>query len=144
MVPWHRYLQRHDAFTCMSHSPHTNFALFQASVDWLFDGFNATLLAFGQSGMGKSATLFAEGSHVEQPLFHSILQQMFAQKLPAAHGGQSHRIGFSCWELLHHQVFDLLADPCQQDGPNQVGHTSFCALFFRPDFALHLSKLPCC
>lgn len=96
----------------------TNRALFQASVKWLFGGFNATLLAFGQSGVGKSSMLFAEGSHAEQPLFHSILQQIFAQEPPAAQG---RRIGFSCWEILQHQAVDLLAGPCQQDNPPQVG-----------------------
>ncbi|KAL3133654.1 microtubule motor activity, variant 2 [Trebouxia sp. C0010 RCD-2024] len=92
----------------------------QAPVDWLFDGFNATLFAYGHSGTGKSATLFAEGCNAEQPLFHSIIQQIFAQKLPTAYGGQTHRIGFSCWALLQHQVFDLLAPPCQEGAPNQA------------------------
>ena len=101
----------------------------QASANWLLDGFNATLLAFGQSGTGKSSTLFSEGAHAEQPLLHSMVQQVFAQKLPAGHGGQTHRIGFSCWEVLHHQVVDLLADPCQQNKPLQVGDISCYAVF---------------
>lgn len=104
----------------------TNHVLFQECVSWLLEGFNATLLAFGQSGLGKSSTLLAEGSHADQPLFHSILQQIFAQELPAAHGRQTRRIGFSFWEVLKHQVVDLLAGPCQQDNPPQVGHTSSC------------------
>ena len=103
--------------------------LFQAPVDWLFDGFNATLFAYGQSGTGKSVTLFAEGCNAEQPLFHSIMQRIFAQKLPAAHGGHTHRIGFSYWEVLQHQVLDLLAPSCQELGPNQVRHASCCAVF---------------
>lgn len=102
--------------------------MFQAPVDWLFDGFNATLFAYGHSGTGKSATLFAEGCNAEQPLFHSIIQQIFAQKLPTAYGGQTHRIGFSCWALLQHQVFDLLAPPCQEGAPNQVRHSPCCAV----------------
>lgn len=78
--------------------------------------------------MGKSSTLFAEGSQAEQPLLHSILQQMFAQQLTAARGRQTHRIGLSCWEVLQHQLVDLLADPCQQDNSSQVGRASFYAV----------------
>lgn len=121
--------------TCIN-SNSTQHCSVQASVNWLFDGFNATLLVFGQSGTGKSSTLFSEGAHAEQPLLRSMVQQIFAQKLPEGHGGQPQRIGFSCWEVLHHQVVDLLADPCQQNEPLQVGHTSCYAVF-------HASIRPC-
>lgn len=46
-------------------------------VDWVLAGFNACLLAVGDSGAGKSYTLF--GTHEEPGLSLRIMEAMFAR-----------------------------------------------------------------
>ncbi len=79
------------------------------------EGFNATLLAFGQSGTGKSATLLGGQSDEQEPLVHQMLHSLFSSCSSTVH-----RIGLSCWELVQHQVVDLLADGSQQPSKGQV------------------------
>lgn len=107
-----------DSVEVLRHTQSTSRCHLQESVYWLVDGFNATLLAFGQSAAGKSTTLFGEQCSAEQPLLFSVLQQIFAQT--AGHAQQTHRVGLSCWEVVQHQVADLLVEPCQSIVPGQV------------------------
>ena len=42
-------------------------SLVGATLDWLWDGFNGTLLAFGQSGSGKTHSLLGSASCMSEP-----------------------------------------------------------------------------
>ena len=88
----------------------------QAAVEWLLDGFNATLLAVGQSGTGKSTTLLGAQSDTVQPLLPAMLHSLFGSGTSA-----QCRISLSCWEVVQHQLVDLLTDGAHQQLASQVG-----------------------
>ncbi len=85
-----------------------------AEVDWLFDGFNSTYVAFGEVGTGKTYSLFGgaggERSWQDGGLCGNILTELF-QRVEAAEPS-SYVVGISCWEILNNDaVRDLLAYP---------------------------------
>lgn len=82
-------------------------------VDWLFDGFNSTYVAFGEVSTGKTYTLFGgaggERSWQDGGLCGNVITELF-QRVEAAEPG-SYAVGISCWEVLNSDTFDLLAYP---------------------------------
>ena len=72
----------------------------------IVEGFNSTVIAFGQSGVGKTQCLFGPWSWLpetpEQPVLMSVLEQVF--KLALLHGFDAFQFGLSCWELVNDQV----------------------------------------
>ncbi|KAL0039884.1 hypothetical protein WJX77_010830 [Trebouxia sp. C0004] len=81
----------------------------QAAAKWVLEGFNATLLAFGQSGAGKSSTLFGPQRNDVEPILPAVLHSLFNSC-----GSSSLRVGMSCWEIVQHEIADLLADSSHQ------------------------------
>ena len=83
------------------------------ALNWLLDGFNASFVAFGQVGTGKTHTLFGEGVGPggihEHGLFASIAAQLF-QRVEASSAG-AYVIGISAWDVLNNDTYDLLAYP---------------------------------
>eukprot|EP00937_MAST-01D_sp_MAST-1D-sp2_P003790 g3790.t1 len=93
-------------------------------ADWIWSGFNASLISHGQAGTGKTHCLFGGGSlelHTRaQPqaglcewLLGSIFERIAAaagDDAAAAGGGERYSVGISCWDVLGAEVVDLL-DP---------------------------------
>ena len=77
----------------------------QAAAEWVLEGFSATLLAFGQSGTGKSSTLFGPKCSSTEPILPAVLHSLFNSC-----SSNSLRVGVSCWEIVQHELVDLLAD----------------------------------
>ncbi len=88
---------------------------FQAAAEWVLEGFNATLLAFGQSGTGKSSTLFGPQCNSAEPILPAVLHSLFNSC-----SSHNFRVGVSCWEIVQHELADLLADSSHQLSMYQV------------------------
>ncbi len=87
----------------------------QAAAAWVLEGFSATLLAFGQSGTGKSSTLFGPHCNSAEPILPAVLHSLFNSC-----SSNSSRVGVSCWEIVQHEVADLLPDSSHQLSMYQV------------------------
>ena len=97
-------------------------------TDWIWRGFNATLVSFGQQGTGKSYTLYNDGISLSFPqdgglvrengmdescgLLVRILSDLFTRieegNMEAGSGQQKYKVGLSCWEILGSKTVDLL------------------------------------
>lgn len=87
----------------------------QAAAEWVLEGFSATLLAFGQSGTGKSSTLFGPQHSSTEAILPAVLHSLFNSCT-----SNSLRVGVSCWEIVQHELVDLLADSPHQLSMYQV------------------------
>ncbi len=87
----------------------------QAAAEWVLEGFSAALLAFGQSGTGKSSTLFGPQHSSTEPILPAVLHSLFNSC-----SSNSLRVGVSCWEIVQHELVDLLADSSHQLSTYQV------------------------
>ncbi|CAD7695446.1 unnamed protein product [Ostreobium quekettii] len=74
----------------------------QNVMAWLLEGFNATIVAFGQSGTGKTRALLGSPNS----LLAWILQSLFRR----ASVGESMTIALSLWEVFRDQVVDLIGE----------------------------------
>jgi len=88
---------------------------FQAAAEWVLEGFSATLLAFGQSGTGKSSTLFGPQRNNVEPILPAVLHSLFNSC-----SSNSLKVGVSCWEIVQHELADLLTDSSHQLSMYQV------------------------
>ncbi|KAL0045383.1 hypothetical protein WJX82_005375 [Trebouxia sp. C0006] len=88
----------------------------QAAAEWVLEGFSAALLAFGQSGTGKSLTLFGPQHSSTEPILPAVLHSLFNSC-----SSNSLRVGVSCWEIVQHELVDLLADSSHQLSTYQGG-----------------------
>ena len=98
-------------------------------TDWVWRGFNATLVSFGQQGTGKSYTLFNDSTSLSFPhdrvsgsgangvdescgMLVRILSDLFARIDKDQREGddprQRYKVGLSCWEILGNKTVDLL------------------------------------
>ena len=110
-------------------------------TDWVWRGFNATLVSFGQQGTGKSYTLYNDGLSLSFPqdrglaaesgvdescgLLIRILADLFSriakERREDGGGRPKYKVGLSCWEILGNKTVDLLkpfsayASPSRQD-----------------------------
>jgi len=86
----------------------------------LVNGFNASVVAFGQSGTGKTHALLgacAWPAAGAPPVLPAIVAAVI--ELTAIHGFDTFQLGVSCWELAADQVVDLLApEPLSAVSPN--------------------------
>jgi hypothetical protein len=78
------------------------------AVEWLLDGFGAVILAFGQSGTGKSYTLFQQHEGEEGLLFRALT--MLFQRIFVSSDYSYFTLGISCWDIHKNDVIDLLQD----------------------------------
>ena len=95
------------------------------AVDWLLDGFNSTLVAFGEVGTGKTHSLFGgaggERSWQDQGLCGNVISQLF-ERVEAA--PSEFVVGISAWEILNNDTFDLLAYPVEPNPSTQPTFTN--------------------
>ncbi|GMH42482.1 hypothetical protein BSKO_10401 [Bryopsis sp. KO-2023] len=87
-------------------------------LEWLIEGFNATILTMGKSNTGKSITLFGHGlTSASQPgLVVTIVKKLLksiGNGSPQGEGQnevpETHCLGLSVWEVLQDTPKDLLA-----------------------------------
>ncbi|QDZ22292.1 kinesin-like protein [Chloropicon primus] len=97
-------------------------------ADWVWRGFNATLISFGQQGTGKSYTLYNDGVSLSFPqerslvgendvdescgLLMRILADLFSrmekERREDGEAESKYAVGLSCWEILGSKTVDLL------------------------------------
>jgi hypothetical protein len=81
----------------------------QEALQWVLDGFDATVVAFGESGTGKTACLFGDGQAADSPCPMALLPWTLLQlhqRGVLAHGGD-YDVGIACWELLQGRCAEL-------------------------------------
>lgn len=82
-------------------------------VDCLTSGFNATLLAYGQAGTGKTNLLFGSERTLDSSSSPPCLSEAITMGLLRTMGHEVKSgitsLGISCWELRDNVVYDLLA-----------------------------------
>ena len=79
------------------------------AFDWWVAGWNATVVAHGETGSGKTLSLLGAGraheaEHGRDGLLMQMLERVF-ERVPSA----QLRLGISCWEVRHTGAVDLLA-----------------------------------
>lgn len=97
--------------------------LTQASLNWVLEGFNANILAMGQSETGKSNTLLGSSlSSVSHPgLVVLVLRYLFKaiKKAGRTSGQNTYSVGISMWEVAQDTPRDLLdAEEAYKRHPN--------------------------
>jgi hypothetical protein len=82
-------------------------------VDWVYDGFNGSIITLGEENSGKSSTLFGQSSgggggvgYIVDELFHKIEESKHSQTLKGKAGGVV--LGISVWEVIGTHVIDVL------------------------------------
>ncbi|KAK3276662.1 hypothetical protein CYMTET_15286 [Cymbomonas tetramitiformis] len=87
-------------------------------IDWFIAGFNATVIAFGQAGTGKTYTLHGPGGHAQQEHENGLIVQIFTNLFQhiAANNVQGAKVGLSCWELRQNETFDLFQHKESEEG----------------------------
>ncbi|GAQ79779.1 hypothetical kinesin-like protein [Klebsormidium nitens] len=95
-------------------------------IDWLWDGFNALLLGYGQTGTGKSHSLFGGSSYgpasEQDGLMHHILSTLLERSKKTESG--SCTVGLQCWEVRGEKTVDLL----RGDKASAIGTTDVTAV----------------
>jgi len=87
------------------------------ALEWLWDGFNACIMAYGQTGMGKTQALFGEDGVCDVTL-QSLFNKINASKESAA----NYTVGISYWDLHDNNVVDVLPFETQKSS------TKFCTV----------------
>lgn len=82
-------------------------------VKWMLEGYNCCVLAYGQTGAGKSYTMMGEigGDPSSFGLIPRICFALFEALEQNSHDGNSDEVLFSHMEIYNEIVKDLLADP---------------------------------
>ena len=76
-------------------------------MEWVWEGFNATLVAFGQGGTGKTRALYGpDAAGAGEGLFHWVVQELFHRVAEERKGCY---VGLSAWEIVANDTVDLLA-----------------------------------
>ena len=80
------------------------------ALRWVLDGFNATVIAHGETGSGKTYTLFGPNGVTGRSFEQQALCGRTLERLYGAIGPSSPlSLAVSCWEVRHSGVIDLLA-----------------------------------
>eukprot|EP00698_Gefionella_okellyi_P000879 TRINITY_DN10768_c0_g1_i1.p1 TRINITY_DN10768_c0_g1~~TRINITY_DN10768_c0_g1_i1.p1 ORF type:complete len:831 (-),score=195.50 TRINITY_DN10768_c0_g1_i1:358-2850(-) len=83
------------------------------ALDWIWDGFNASVVAHGQTGTGKSYSLFGHGVIGEadgEGICPRLLAALY-NRIDHTQHPDFYTVGISCWDVQANDVVDLLADP---------------------------------
>jgi hypothetical protein len=80
------------------------------ALEWVLQGFNATVIAHGEAGSGKTYSLFGPNgvlgrSFEQQALCGRMLETLYGLMTPSS----PLSLSVSCWEVRHSGVADLLA-----------------------------------
>lgn len=87
-------------------------------TDWLWEGFNGSIIAIGQSQAGKTHTLLGTpGDPLQRGMFGDLLADLF-DRITRSHRG-AYVVGLSAWEVceghfalaLSSFIWCLLSDP---------------------------------
>jgi len=108
-----------SAFPAVSQQRDVYAVIGEDALDWLWDGFNATIIAHGQSGTGKTYTLHGHGIVGElegEGLCPRILAALY-NRIAHSQNGNVFTVGMSCWDVHAADVVDLLSD---HEGQPQV------------------------
>ena len=96
-------------------------------VDAVLDGYNSTVLAYGQTGAGKTYTMMGPsgagsvGGYDERGACSRALGRLFASvaRRAASEPHATVAVRLSCMEIYNESLYDLLAPPA--DGPQRPG-----------------------
>ena len=77
----------------------------EPAVEWFWDGFNASIIANGESGSGKTFTLHGNNFGLCGMILASIFHRRQTYEDPTAI-----TLALSCWECRGEELVDLLAD----------------------------------
>nr|CCA26830.1 kinesinlike protein putative [Albugo laibachii Nc14] len=84
-------------------------AVVRPAIDDIMEGYNATILAYGQTSSGKTFTM--QGGETNQRELDGIVPRAAAELFQRIHNGDAHvecDVKVSCIEIYMEQVFDLL------------------------------------
>lgn len=80
-------------------------------LDWFWEGYSASVVAFGQSQTGKSYSLF-HGKYdtrlEEQGVFFRIIQELYS-RIHHSSAPDQYRVGISYWDVFKNDTIDVLA-----------------------------------
>ena len=92
----------------------------EAVVDWVMDGYSANVVAFGESGAGKTWTMHGPGGRAPRSAY-GVTQRVLVDLVQRcedsgglvgskrAGSGGRWRLGLACWDVSGFKVDDLLA-----------------------------------
>jgi hypothetical protein len=95
----------------------------QEALQWLRDGFNATLLAYGQAGTGHADLLLGHTQPTRMPqrdegggdthncLLTQLLSSILAGGTPNSSQPSDTTVHLCCWQLSGNKVTDLFEVP---------------------------------
>ncbi|CUS20397.1 LAQU0S01e05688g1_1 [Lachancea quebecensis] len=78
-------------------------------IDKLFQGYNATIFAYGMTGSGKTFTM--SGTRDEAGLILLSVEQIFAQIMKESVNNKSYEVKVSYLEIYNEKIYDLLNYP---------------------------------
>lgn len=92
------------------------------AIEWVWNGYNASIISYGCSGTGKTTLLLGSGKdslclYIVSNLFIKIKGNCNVNKLmiETESGKENFVVGFSCHEVFNNQIYDLVdAKPTQQ------------------------------
>jgi hypothetical protein len=77
-------------------------------VDWLWAGFNALILGYGQTGTGKTHSLFGQSPYVPASEQEGLLTHILSALFEKSREGGECKVGLQCWEVRGEKTVDLL------------------------------------
>ena len=83
----------------------------ESALDWLWDGFNAAIIAHGQTQTGKTYSLFGHstvGDSGGEGICLRLLAALFNRIAHAVPAPEAFTVGMSCWDVHGQFVTDLL------------------------------------
>jgi len=91
----------------------------KAVVGRAMDGYNGTVLAYGQTGAGKTYTMMGDGTFVNRGIVPRAISQIFRQITSsiANPGAPKYRILISFCEIYNETLLDLLSTLTAEDQP---------------------------
>jgi hypothetical protein len=92
-------------------------------LEWLLSGFNASVIAYGQVGTGKTHSLFGNGVQ-NAGLFGHTLEGIF-KHVHESGTPWLFNVGLSCWEVLGNEVIDLFDLDQSRSGGGSGNSLSF-------------------
>ena len=83
-------------------------------ADSVLDGYNGTVMAYGQTGAGKTYTTTGGDTYETRGLAPRLVQYFFQHKAVKSHGAE---VSISYLEVYNEQLFDLLVRAGEESAP---------------------------
>jgi hypothetical protein len=80
------------------------------ALDWLWEGFNVSITAYGQSGTGKSFSLFqcvGMQPHEQDGILPNLLYDLY-ERISTSPTPHTYSVGISYWDIEDDKIVDLL------------------------------------